>query len=344
MRRALGGGSGSSGMGGGSGGSIQMLRSVQRAVRASAAQEPFSHSGAASSTGGRSGRKSSTTAIYAGNKGPNLTISSSSTSSPIHPPISVTSTAWPSSPTFSDDSFDWVSVEDDGAQVVYDDYIFGAVPSKEEVQHAVVALKEVLEPGSPTYFSMDRSVNMLDGEVVDNITSPTGSNEVVSPFGSKLDWVEPPYQLWSSSVLQARGYDRVHDAFSLLRNEPSVQRMVMSLSSDRAVWDAVLNNEVVQELRGSFNPDMSRSEKSDDGDNDTSNVAKSFMEWIVINTKAKVKEFIEKITKIVNELLHTEEDEKTANKTPDPFEDKLRASFFLSVVVMLIVVVARTKA
>lgn len=28
--------------------------------------------------------------------------------------------------------------------------------------------------------------------------------------------------------------------------------MVVSLSSDKAVWDAVLNNEVVKELRGSI--------------------------------------------------------------------------------------------
>lgn len=30
-----------------------------------------------------------------------------------------------------------------------------------------------------------------------------------------------------------------------------VQRMVISLSSDKAVWDAVMNNEVVRELRES---------------------------------------------------------------------------------------------
>lgn len=31
-----------------------------------------------------------------------------------------------------------------------------------------------------------------------------------------------------------------------------MQRMVVSLSSDAAVWDAVMNNEVVQQLRRSF--------------------------------------------------------------------------------------------
>lgn len=36
-----------------------------------------------------------------------------------------------------------------------------------------------------------------------------------------------------------------------------MQRMVISLSSDKAVWDAVLNNEVVKELRGSISEEGS---------------------------------------------------------------------------------------
>lgn len=31
-----------------------------------------------------------------------------------------------------------------------------------------------------------------------------------------------------------------------------MQRMVLSLSSDKTVWDAVMNNEVVRELRESY--------------------------------------------------------------------------------------------
>jgi hypothetical protein len=36
----------------------------------------------------------------------------------------------------------------------------------------------------------------------------------------------------------------------------SMQKMVMSLSCDRAVWDAVMNNEAVQEFRRSFQDGM----------------------------------------------------------------------------------------
>ncbi|PRQ32438.1 hypothetical protein RchiOBHm_Chr5g0046391 [Rosa chinensis] len=61
--------------------------------------------------------------------------------------------------------------------------------------------------------------------------------------------MEPYVYLCNS---QPQGRQRVYEAFSLLQNESSVQRIVVSLSSDRAVWDAVMNNEVVRELRESF--------------------------------------------------------------------------------------------
>ncbi|KAM1345393.1 hypothetical protein ACFX15_034135 [Malus domestica] len=48
------------------------------------------------------------------------------------------------------------------------------------------------------------------------------------------------------------GVERVYDAFHLLQTKSSMQRMVMTLSSDIAVWDAVRNNEVVRELHESF--------------------------------------------------------------------------------------------
>ncbi|KAI5011491.1 hypothetical protein ZWY2020_013628 [Hordeum vulgare] len=38
----------------------------------------------------------------------------------------------------------------------------------------------------------------------------------------------------------------------LLQEDASVQKMVMALSTDKAVWDAVMNNEVVQEFKKSF--------------------------------------------------------------------------------------------
>lgn len=88
--------------------------------------------------------------------------------------------------------------------------------------------------------------------------------------------------------------------------------------------------------------DKNPAEKLDDG-SDASDPARDFLSWVIVNTKARVMELIDKITKLVNELFHTEEGDKTADKNADPFAEKLRASFLLSVVVMLIVVVARSS-
>ncbi|OMO98166.1 hypothetical protein COLO4_14095 [Corchorus olitorius] len=125
--------------------------------------------------------------------------------------------------------------------------------------------------------------------------------------------------------------------------------MVFSLSSDKAVWNAVLNNEVVRELRESFyaaeeNNPLS-SEGSSDENSDESNKATNIVMWIFDNTKAKIMDIFDKITKLVNELFKMPPDyEKgAAEGTLGPFEERLRTSFLLSVVVLLIVVVARAN-
>ena len=80
-----------------------------------------------------------------------------------------------------------------------------------------------------------------------------------------------------------------------------------------------------------------------DDSSDGSNAATNILCWIFDNTKAKVMELIEKITKLVNELFQPPDDEKTAGGATNPFEEKLRTSFLLSIVVLLIVVVGRAR-
>ncbi|XP_011016560.1 PREDICTED: uncharacterized protein LOC105120072 [Populus euphratica] len=122
--------------------------------------------------------------------------------------------------------------------------------------------------------------------------------------------------------------------------------MVLSLSSDKAVWDAVLNNAVVQELRETYyadeNTDPLTSESSDETGEET-NPALNFVKWIFDNTRARVVEVIETVTKLVNELFKPPADEKTSAGAKDPFEDKLRSSFLLSIMVLLIVVATRVQ-
>ncbi|CAI9771828.1 unnamed protein product [Fraxinus pennsylvanica] len=355
MHRSFGGGS--RGMGGGSGGG-GMLRTVQRAVRAGVAgsqPEPFSHASSNNtSTGANTPRntkqsykkKQSGFTLSSGN---NSNVSSTF-SSLVNLPVSATPNAatavWGScsSSTWNDES-EWEcvdSTEDEQGHVFIDDFVFGTVPSRDEVQHAVSALQQVFSPAFFSSFGKEK----LDQDVEkDEDNSPIGYKQKLSSADSGLDWVEPSLHLFDSRTLQPHGADRVYNAFHLLQTEPSVQKMVISLSSDKAVWDAVLNNEVVQKLRGSLfkePADKNPRETSPEGSDD-SNPAKDILNWIFMNTKAKIMQLIDKITELVNELFEPREREKSRELT-NPLEEMLKTSFFLSIMVLLVVVMTRTQS
>ncbi|XP_057475255.1 uncharacterized protein LOC130763367 [Actinidia eriantha] len=250
-----------------------------------------------------------------------------------------------SSPTYSDD-FDWECIdgtEDERESGSDDDSVFGSVPSKDEVQHALSSLHQAFDQTSFSKFMKGRLAYSSDKDVADEIASPTAALKRVSSFGKKLDWIEPSLHLCNPRTLQRRGSDRVYDAFHLLHTDPSIQRMVMSLSSDKAVWNAVLNNEVVRGLRESLIKADNSVPENTHNSTGCPNAAMDILSGIFGNTKAKVMEIIKKIAKVVNELFQPPENEKTRRAT-DPFEEKLRTSFVLSIVVLLIVVVCRVHS
>lgn len=86
-------------------------------------------------------------------------------------------------------------------------------------------------------------------------------------------------------------------------------------------------------------PDISLDESSNDSDG-----VVNVVRWMFDNTVAKVTELIEKITKLVGDLFQQPPTEEGASSGPvDHFEEKLRISFLLSVVVLLVVAVARAQ-
>ncbi|KAI3778093.1 hypothetical protein L2E82_07116 [Cichorium intybus] len=321
MRRSFGPGMGSGGGGGRGGG--EMIKTVHRVVRAGlgggASQEPYSHSTTTTTrtTSNRIRKQTINSTLYlSSNANPSSTCSHLNHQ---HVPAAPNWT-FSSSPTASDE-FDWEYIHDGGSdegeslnRALYDDFVFGGVPSKDEVHHAVSSLQE--------------STHGTYEDGIEKIIGPTGFHK----SGSELDWIEPSLQ----RLHDPGSITRVYDAFDLLQTEPSVQRMVISLSSDKAVWDAVMNNEVVRELRESFNEGKSISECSEDSVDD-SNPVTQVLRWIFVNTKEKAIEIVEKITKIVNELVRPMgKDEKSKKDTADVgqglFEEKLRSSFLLSII------------
>ncbi|XP_058205744.1 uncharacterized protein LOC131319499 isoform X3 [Rhododendron vialii] len=318
----------------GGGGRRGMFGTVQRAVKTGVvggATDDYDNASTTSTT-------SSTTPK------PTCVINRLSLSSSYGPPISPTWHPSCSSPTCWDE-FEWVYVDgaEDETSSSYgfnDDFVFRPVPSKDEVQNAVLSIQQVLDPTSFSKFIKGRLPYNSDNDVAEEIASPRMNR--VSSVGQELDWIEPSFHLCNPRMLQYRGCDRVYNAFHLLHTDPSIQMMVMSLSSDKAVWDAVLNNEVVRELRESLIKGFDSVPENQSDRSDVFNAAADILNWIFNNTKAEVLKLMEKITKLVNGLFQSREDETTGGAT-EPIEGKLQTSLMLTIVVLLIVVVTRTS-
>lgn len=261
------------------------------------------------------------------------------------------SAAWPPSPHYfitnnyvgndDDDDNNVVSEVDSGWECFenYYDPVFGVVPSTHEVQHALLSLQQVLHSHScPQCKEIPFDV---DKDTEDQTMSAMVPVERASSKGSDLDWIEPSMHPYNMKLTQSPGWEKVHDAFHLLQTEPSVQRMVVSLSSDKAVWDAVLNNEAVQEIRDSYCNAAESFPQSSDGRPDPSKSNFSIFKWIFENMKMKLLEVVGSISQIVGGTLKPLDLDKEEQSCA--FMEKLKSTFLLTVVVLLIVVVARGR-
>ncbi|CAA0836697.1 Uncharacterised conserved protein (UCP012943 [Striga hermonthica] len=244
-----------------------------------------------------------------------------------------------------DDDVDWecLDVGDGDERGIASDYnfVFGTVPSRDEVNCAISALQQAFRPVSPAYDATEKLI------VVENEDQSTVKSEKINSSSlSELDWIEPSPTLGNSRKLCPYGPERVYDAFHLLQSEPSVQRMVIALSSDRTVWEAVLNNEAVkEELRGSI------SRVNEEGDKvvhktsgDDNNPAKGlFLSWFFSNAKEKITQLIDMMVQLANMVFQFANEEKKGGAF-DSLQEKIKTSLFLSIAVLLIVVVNRAKS
>ncbi|CAJ2669879.1 unnamed protein product [Trifolium pratense] len=91
-------------------------------------------------------------------------------------------------------------------------HVFETVPSQREVEDAISALQEFMKA------------------VASTIT------------------VQQISDTYDSRIVLSQGYKRLYDALQLLQADPAVKRLVVSLSSDEAIWDAVIRNVLHQRL------------------------------------------------------------------------------------------------
>ncbi|KAG9452204.1 hypothetical protein H6P81_005108 [Aristolochia fimbriata] len=256
--------------------------------------------------------------------------SSSSSSSPALTTLPVSAASgWRSS---SFDSDDWVIYQDeeprvDGDGDFFERFVFGRPPSAVEVEDAVSAIQQVVV------------LPFAHEQRIEEGRWSSRNRDLYSSPRPEPDGIELTLQIRNPTRTQLDGYGNAMDAFRLLRVNPFVQRMVASLSSDKAVWDAVMKNEAVREMKESL-CGVCRSGNEIPGDSDE-NPALRVLIYVLEVAKAKVVEFIETVRKQVNDLFAAAaasgEDDATL------LEETLKSSFMLSVMVLLVVLVTRSE-
>ncbi|KAM1501402.1 hypothetical protein ACFXTO_026891 [Malus domestica] len=101
---------------------------------------------------------------------------------------------------------------------------------------------------------LEKDDTVLDWKDYFDCRRPTSQSLSLSDIFTIRDGSVKPVLKAANPPVRANshGVERVYDAFHLLQTESFMQRMVMALSSDIAVWDVVMNNEVVRKLGEPF--------------------------------------------------------------------------------------------
>ncbi|KAK4763970.1 hypothetical protein SAY87_013408 [Trapa incisa] len=166
----------------------------------------------------------------------------------------------------------------------------------------------------------------------------------ISSTGSNINWV----RLLGScdrEINISAGLGRVIHAFHMLQAVPSFKRLVISLSSDRAIWEAILNNEAVWNLQESLKSESGISGISAGaGAGAKPHSGLDIFGWFLEILKEKIDELLEKFRSLVDEIFKQQSDRMkatTAGTATASFQEEVRSSLLLSVVILLIVVLAR---
>ncbi|KAL4178672.1 hypothetical protein AMTRI_Chr13g116250 [Amborella trichopoda] len=218
-------------------------------------------------------------------------------------------------------------------------WVLGPVPSRAEVEDAVSALQQVIFSVSNSQVYDDGLLStsergMANRIIVSNTTLDDGPSS-----GQLPDWIEPSLNYYYPKMSESEESTGVFDAFHLLRSNPYVQRMVVSLASDDAVWDAVSKNEAVQELHDSLHR-VGNVTPSNGPNKNSPDAITWIVEWVLDNLKAKVQEILHKLSTLIDELFRLPYAEQ--EKKMDAFTETLRSSLMLSVLVLLVIVVTRS--
>nr|AFK33519.1 unknown [Medicago truncatula] len=183
--------------------------------------------------------------------------------------------------------------------------VFETVPSRREVEDAISALQEFMKAVSTT---------IIDQQIADSYD-------------------------YDSRVVQSQGYNRLYNALQLLQADPAVKRLVISLSSDEAIWDAVIRNVLHQRLLEL--PDAAKPKRPQSSEQ--REISIEILNWIFHIMKGKVLELIQSFQSLMNDLFQSPGIENATGDTSQ-LDEKVRSSTLLSIVILLTVIMARYQS
>lgn len=205
------------------------------------------------------------------------------------------------------------------------DSVFGSVPSRSEVEKAILDLQRFMHS--------------------------------LSESKSEFNGVKGLLHNHDSEMQQAPGFVKFRDAFSMMQSEPAFRNLVSSISCDKAVWDAMLSNKAIQDIRqeavlsSKATQNLRFSTPTDERQNllgygEQPDIAILIMRWIADFTKSKILDLIERFLLLVDDILGAALRGKVKPATldlEDHMQDKVRSSFLLSVVIVMIIVATRSQ-
>lgn len=301
-----------------------MLRAVGRAVGSGVA-------GVKDAVSASAGAKAAKHALV-------VAVSASSSGASGSSSASVLAAATRCSTVCSCDGEEWEAIEgvemEEGIVISeqFERFVFGPVPSTQEAEEAVSTIQQVFIP-----VSLAEEIEKFPHERLEAKDKAIISAKIFPrslSTGSQSDWIEPAMHLYNSKSCHSQEREKVLDAFRLLQVNPSIQRVVLSLSSDSAVWDAVMKNEVVQEFKKSLYSGESKPQAPDEAPQAACGISK----WIA-DAGTKIAEVFGKISKHLNQIFRSCD----SKNEYDAFRDVLHSSFMISVLVFIVVVMNRAQ-
>lgn len=216
--------------------------------------------------------------------------------------------------------------------------VFGAAPTKEEVEEAVSDLEDsftqsIVYPSSSRHYEslpLSTSVQKNGGSIE---VSECSDNKRESSR-SMVDWIEPELYPYNHEVVQQLGQNDILDAFRLLQRNHTVREMVISIASDKAIWNALLKNEKVVEFRELLQKGGTNLEEITEGSDENPAEKPNWFSQAVQSAKLKVVEIIHLILGFADRKVISENDGEILDRT-------VKSSLMLAAVVLLVVLIKR---